>query len=134
MLRLMFGVLIGGLAAWLYRSEQTREQVRQGLAGAPVPLRQGAESLASAGVSGAERAAGLLGAAPLPPQVKDRATAAVRSAAEWARRGGVGSAKETQSTEQPALVPNPIPEDILAEQDAAARAAAEARAELQAGL
>ncbi len=136
MLRLIFGVVVGGLAAWLYRSEETRNQVQDRLAAAPAPLRQGSGALAEAAATGAERAASLVDATPLPPRVKDRATATARSVAGLARRGGAGLAGQPQTAEQPlaALVENPVPEDVRAEQDAAARAAAEARNELQAGL
>jgi len=134
---LIVGVLVGAFGAWVYRSERAREQFRQQVSSAPAPVRQRAESLASAAVGGSRRIAGVVDASPLPPQVKDRTTrvaAAVQSAVERAR-GLTKTDGGEQPAEQPlaALVDNPVPEEVLAEEDAAARAAADALREQQAG-
>jgi hypothetical protein len=130
---LILGVLTGAFGAWVYYSKLDRDRLRQQLSNAPAPVRQRAESLASAAASGSQRVADVLDASPLPRQVKDRAvqaTTAIQSAAERAR--GVGKTAEGQ--QPPAtVVENPAPEEVRAEEDAAARAAADALREQQTG-
>lgn len=138
MRELIIGMLIGSFGAWIYRSEQARDQIQQQLSNAPAPVRQKAESLASATVSSTRRVVDVVGATPLTRQLKDRAaqaTTAVRSAADKTR-GLNRTAGDEQPLEQPlgALIENPTPEELLAEQDAAARATEEARRQQQAGL
>ena len=136
---LIFGAIVGGIAAWLYRSQQARDNVRERLASAPTPVRQGAESLTAAAAIAAERAADVIDATSLPRQVKDsalRVTSAIQSAAEEARpsepeAAGGPAAVEAAVTETVAHV---APDDVLAEEDAAQRAAAEARREQQSGV
>ena len=139
MRNLIFGAIVGGIAAWLYRSQQARDQIRERLASAPAPVREGAESLTAAAASAAERTAGIIDSSALPRQVKDsalRVTSAIQSAAKEAVPGepeaaaGPGAAQEA--------VPEPVahvaPDDVLAEEDAAQRAAAQARREQQSGV
>ena len=136
---LIFGAIVGGIAAWLYRSQQARDQVRERLANAPAPVREGAESLTAAAGNAAERAAAIIDSSALPRQVKDsalRVTSAIQSAAEEARpsepeAAGGPAAVEAAVTETVAHV---APDDVLAEEDAAQRAAAEARREQQSGV
>jgi gas vesicle protein len=136
---LIFGAIVGGIAAWLYRSQQARDQVRERLANVPTPVREGAESLTAAAVSAAERAAGIIDSSALPRQVKDsalRVTSAIQSAAEETRPSEPEAAEGPAAVE--AAVPDPVahvaPDDVLAEEDAAQRAAAEARREQQSGV
>jgi hypothetical protein len=85
MLRSVLGVAVGILAAWLYRSERAREEVRRRLPTAPESLRQATKAAASATADRAERAAGAVGEAPVPAPLKDtlsRAATTVRAAAE----------------------------------------------------
>ena len=136
---LIFGAIVGGIAAWLYRSQQARDQLRERLANAPAPVREGAESLAVAAVSAAERAAGTIDSSALPRRVKDsalRVTSAIQSAAEEARPGEPEAAEGPAAVE--AAVPDPaapvVTDDGLTEEDAAQRAAAEAPREQQSGV
>ncbi len=139
MRKLILGAMVGGIAAWLYRSQQARDNVRERLASAPTPVRQGAESLTAAAAIAAERAADVIDATSLPRQVKDsalRVTSAIQSAAEEARpnepeAAATRAAKETAVAESVAHV---APDEILAEEDATERASAEARREQQSGI
>jgi len=139
MRKLIFGAIVGGLAAWLYRSQQARDLAREQLANAPAPVRAGAESLTAAAGNAAERAAGMIDSSALPRQVKDsalRVTSAVQAAAGEARPDD-SAAREAPSVVE-AAVPVPAghaaPDDVLAEEDAAKRGAAEARREQQSGV
>ena len=81
-MKVLVAALIGGLAAWLYRSERARQEVQRRLAAAPAPIREAAQSVASAAADRAERVAEV---ASVPPPVQDiasRAATSVRSAAE----------------------------------------------------
>ena len=136
---LIFGAIVGGIAAWLYRSQQARDQIRERLASAPAPVREGAESLTAAAVSAAERTAGIIDSSALPRQVKDsalRVTSAIQSAAENARATAPEAAVAPAAVEAaaPEAVAHVAPDDVLAEEDAAQRAAAEARREQQSGV
>jgi gas vesicle protein len=106
---LILGVIVGVVAAWLYRSQQARDTVRERLASVPSPVRQGAQSVAAAAASAADRAASIIDSTALPKQPKDSAPV-IESVAHAA------------------------PDEVLAEQDAAERAAAEARREQQSGI
>ncbi len=138
MRKLILGSLLGGLAAWLYQSERTRERLKQQLASAPDTLRGGIASVASATTHGVERVTQTIDSTPLPPQAKERArtaAAAVQSAADRMKQQIAGSADTFQSAQPsvPSGVAALVPEDVLAEQDAAARAVAEAQQERQSG-
>jgi hypothetical protein len=135
----IFGAIVGGMAAWLYRSQQARDQIRERLANAPAPLREGAESLTAAAVSAAERTAGIIDASALPRQVKDsalRVTSAIQSAAEDARATAPQAVAAPAAAEgaAPGSAAYVAPDDVLAEEDATQRAAAEARREQQSGV
>jgi hypothetical protein len=84
-MRSLLGVAAGVLAAWLYRSERAREEVRRRLAAAPGSLRQATTAAASTAAGRAARAAGAVAEAPVPRPLKDtvsRAATTVRAAAE----------------------------------------------------
>jgi len=139
MRKLIFGTLLAGLATWLYRSEQTRERLRQQLATAPDTFRGGVSSMASATTNGAQRVVQTIDGAPLPAQAKERArtaAAAVQSAAEKMKQqvgGSTGDYQPPVPPTAPSMVESFVPEDVRAEQDAASRAVAEAEQERQAG-
>ena len=80
MLRLILGVVSGALAAWLYRSERAREDLRQRASQAPESMRRAAQSAASAAAGRVERAAGAVAEAPLPGPLKDAASRAAAAA------------------------------------------------------
>ncbi len=85
MLRSVLGVAAGILAAWLYRSERAREEVRRRLAAGPGSLRQATEAVVSTTAGQVARAAGVVAEAPVPALLKDtvsRAATTVRAAAE----------------------------------------------------
>ena len=135
MLKLIFGVLVGVLAAWLSRRAGALDQVRERVASAPAPLREPARSVTSATATGAARLTRVVESAPLPPLVKSRAQA-VLSAAQSSGQSGSGTRGAVQSAPDTTVsVPAEtiIPDEVLAEQDAAARAAEEAQREKQAG-
>jgi hypothetical protein len=73
MLNFIFGVVVGGVAAELYRSKETRQRVSQRLASAPPPVRQSVALAAASTISGAQRVVRAIDDSPLPAQVKDRA-------------------------------------------------------------
>ena len=135
MLKLIFGVIVGVLAAWLSRRAGALDRVRQRVASAPAPLRERAQSVTSATATGAARLTQVVQSAPLPPLVKSRAQA-VLSAAQSSGQSGSGTRGAVQSAPDTTVsVPAEtiIPDEVLAEQDAAARAAEEAQREKQAG-
>ncbi len=84
-MKMLLGIVLGGLVGWLYGSERAREEAQRRLSAAPASLHQVRQSVASAAAGGAQRVGGAIDAAPLPPQVKDaasRATSTVQTAAE----------------------------------------------------
>jgi len=84
-MKLLFGAIVGALAAWLYRSDRARQEIQQRLADAPNTLQQVKQSVGSAAGSGAERVGDAVGTADVPDPVKDaasKATAVVQSAAD----------------------------------------------------
>jgi hypothetical protein len=86
-MKVVIGAAAGVLAAWLYRSQRAREEVRRRFSTAPEPVRRATQSVMSAAAGQAERAAAALDASPLPRPVKEtvsRATTTVRAAAEKA--------------------------------------------------
>ena len=85
MMRSLLGIAAGFLAAWLYRSERAREEVRRRLTAAPGSLRQATKATVSATAGQAARAAGAVAEAPVPRPLRDtasRAATTVRAAAE----------------------------------------------------
>ena len=84
-MKMLFAASVGFLAGWLFGSERARAEAQRRLAAAPQSMQQARQSVASVASTGAERVTGLIDAAPLPPQVKDRAsrlTAKVQPGAE----------------------------------------------------
>ena len=135
MLKLICGVLVGVLAAWLSRRQGALDQVRERVASAPAPLRERAQSVTSATATGAARLRQVVESAPLPPLVKTRAQA-VPSALHPGRQGPGDTGWSAQSAAESSVslaAETIIPDEVLAEQDAAARAAQEAQREKQAG-
>ena len=137
MRKLVIAGLIGSVALWLYRSEQARDRVLQQFTAAPTPVRGGAAFLASATTRGVRRVADVIEAASLSHPLKDRAThvtSALRSAADTAG-SRVGLTHDQMSSDHAlgGIVENPEPDDLLAEEDAQARAAMDALREKQSG-
>jgi hypothetical protein len=139
MLKLILGLLIGGLAVWLYQSKRAREQFGQQFGTGSGTFREGVAAVASATTNSAQRVAHTIDSTPLPPQAKERAraaTSAVQSAADRVKQQVAGPTSDQQPGVQvsvPPVAQSPIPEDVLAEQDAATRAAAEAERDRQTG-
>ncbi len=137
--KLILALVVGGIATWLYRSQQARDKVSAQLAGAPAPVRQGAESLAAAAASAAERAGGMIDSTSLPQQVKDsafRVTSAIQSATkdpQGKQPEGGATARTNTDAAVAKSVDHLIPDEVLAEEDATARASAEARRQQQTG-
>ena len=92
MLRLILGAASGALAAWLYRSERAREDLRQRASQAPESVRRAAQAAASAAASRVERAAGAVAEAPLPGPLKGAASRAAAAARRVGAPVGVGAA------------------------------------------
>jgi len=135
MLKLIVGVVVGVLLARLSSRKGALDQVRQRVASAPAPLRQRAQSVTSATAAGAARLTQVVESAPVPPLVKSRAQAAL-SALQPRSQTGSGTGGSAQSgADVNFLSPaeSMIPAEVLAEQDASARAAEEAQREQQAG-
>ncbi len=79
---------LGALAAWLYSSERTRNELRQRLSETPESLQQLRQTAASAAASGAQRASEAIESAPVPDQVKDTASGAAFNV--WAAADKLG--------------------------------------------
>jgi len=135
-LKLIVGVVVGLLAAWLSSREGALDPVRNWVASVPAPLRERADSVTSATATGAQRLTDVVQSAPVPSVVKSRAQAAM-AAVQARRQSGGGSAGSPPSAENLTVSSaheTMIPDEVLAEQDAAARRAEDARREQQAGL
>jgi hypothetical protein len=135
MLKLIVGVVVGVLVARLSSRKGALDEIRQRAASAPAPLRERAQSVTSVGATGAARLRRVVESAPVPPLVKSRAQS-VLSAVQSGRQspGDTGqSAQSTAETSVSLAAESMIPDEVLAEQDATARAAQEAQREKQAG-
>jgi hypothetical protein len=75
-MKLLLGIVAGVVGMWVYRSEQVRQRAQQGLSAAPEPLQKARQTVATAASSSAQRAAGVIDAAPLPEAVKQAAARA----------------------------------------------------------
>ena len=99
----LFGVFVGAIGAWVYGSKGAQQTVTS---------------------------------APVTRQLQERAaqaTAAVRGVRAGRQAPGAGQDQPTVERPLTAFVDNPVPDDVQAEQDAAARAAADALRDEQAG-
>jgi hypothetical protein len=84
-MKMLIAAAMGVLAAWLYRSERAREEVRRRFSTTPESVRRATSSVASTAAQQAGRAAEVIEGSPLPDSVKDtvsRATTTVQAAAE----------------------------------------------------
>jgi hypothetical protein len=103
-MELLLGVVVGALAAGLYRSERAREEAQRRLSAAPASVQHARQSVAVATAGGAQKLSGAVDAAQLPPQVKDvasRAASGLRSTAErLGQRPGDGGG-EAEGSETP---------------------------------
>jgi len=140
-LKSIVGVLVGILAARLIRREGVRGQIEEWFTLAPSPLREAAESAISVAATTVDQIAVVLEGSRLPPAVKTRAHAAAAAVRANAVAAGPssGHSESTQPAPEhlgaPSLeIQSAIPDEVLAEQDAAARAVEEARRQQQAGL
>jgi hypothetical protein len=135
MLKLIFGVVVGVLVARLSSREGALDRVRERVGSAPAPLRERAQSVTSAAATGAARLRQVVESAPLPPLVKSRAQAALSAVQPRSQTGSStgGSAQSGADVNFPSPAESMIPAEVLAEQDATARAAEEAQREHQAG-
>lgn len=135
MLKLIVGVVVGVLLARLSSRKGALDDVRQRVASAPAPLRQRAQSVTSATATGAARLRQVVESAPLPPLVKSRAQAVLSAVQPRSQTGSEtgGSAQFAADMSFSAAAEAMVPEEVLAEQDATARAAEEAQRERQAG-
>ncbi len=91
MVRLILGAAAGALAAWLYRSERAREEVRQRVSQTPESVRRATESVASAAANRVERAAGAVAGTPLPGPLKDAASRTAAAAQRMGATVGAGA-------------------------------------------
>src|SRR3954471_9626567 len=135
MLKLIVGVVVGVLLARLSSRKGALDEVRQRVASTPAPLRQRAQSVTSATATGAARLRQVVESAPLPPLVKSRAQAVLSGVQPKSQTGSEtgGSALFAADMSFSAAAEAMAPEEVLAEQDATARAAEEAQREQQAG-
>jgi hypothetical protein len=98
-MKILFGALVGVLAAWVYSSERARELARQRLAAAPERLQHVQRLAASAAADSAQRASEALDAAPLPDQVKGAASEVAFNA--WAVADQLGHASQAAPSGNP---------------------------------
>lgn len=108
-MRVLLGVLVGVLVAWLYRSERVRDEAQRRLSTAPESLRQAATSAKAASTGQIGRVAQAVEAAPIPQPVREtigRATMAARSTAEKLS----GTASEKPRAQQSPAPADPTPE------------------------
>jgi hypothetical protein len=98
-MKIIIGMVLGGLAVWLYRSERARDEVSQRFATAPEPLQQLRHTVASAVATGAQRFSEAIDSAPVADHVKDSASEAAFTV--WAAADKLGQTspepKATQS-------------------------------------
>ena len=87
-MNVLFGVLVGLLAGWVYYSERVRSFAQQRLSAAPETLQQAGREAASAAAAGAQRASEAIDATPLPDPVKGPATEAAFNV--WAAADELG--------------------------------------------
>ncbi|MCA1644504.1 MAG: hypothetical protein LC797_03220 [Chloroflexi bacterium] len=87
-MKMLMGVVLGALAAWLYGSERARQEVRWRFATTPETLQQVKQTVTSVAATGAQRLAEAIDSAPLPEQVKDTASDAAFNV--WAAADNLG--------------------------------------------
>jgi hypothetical protein len=99
-MQLLLGMILGGLAAWLYSSNHARDLVRQQVASAPVSLQQLRQTAAAFTATGAQRAAEVIDAAPVSERVKETASGAAFNV--WAAADKLGqTTPETEASQIP---------------------------------
>jgi hypothetical protein len=133
-LKLILGFVVGVLGARLSRRDSVRNQLREWFAVTPASVRERAESVRSAAVTGAQRLTQVVNSAPLPQVVKSAVQKPLAAAqATREAKGSNGSARSAENIGLSQSEQGEITEEVLAEQDAATRASEEARREQQAG-
>jgi hypothetical protein len=93
-MKLLIGMVLGGLTVWLYMSERGRSELRRRFATAPESVEHLRHTLASATAAGAQRISEAIDSAPLADPVKDTASEAAFNV--WAAADKLG-----QSTPEP---------------------------------
>ena len=87
-MKVLIGVIVGLMAAWIYSSERARKELQQRFSEAPRVLEQLQHTGASLASTGAQRVAEAIDSAPLPEQVKDTASGAAFNV--WAAADNLG--------------------------------------------
>jgi hypothetical protein len=99
-MKILIGMIVGGLAAWLYSSSRARELIGQGVAAAPDSLQQLRRTAATFTATGAQRAAEVIDSAPVSERVKDTASGAAFNV--WAAADQLSqTASETTGVQSP---------------------------------
>jgi hypothetical protein len=70
-MKLLIGMALGGLAAWLYGSDRVRRGLQHQFASAPESTQQLRQTVATAAASGAWRISEAIDSAPVADRVKD---------------------------------------------------------------
>ena len=99
-MKMLIGLTVGLVAAWLYSSKRARQELQQRLSETPTTLQELRHSGASLVATGAQRAAEIIDSAPLSDAVKDAASGAAFNV--WVAADTVG---------QPESSAEPIPGD-----------------------
>ena len=92
-MKFLIGVVLGGLAAWLYGSDSVRRELRDRFASAPDSLQQLQQTVASVAASGAQRVAETIDSAPVADRVKGAASDAAFTV--WAAADKLGQPAES---------------------------------------
>ena len=95
-MEMLFGILVGVLGAWVYRSRRARELAQRGISGGPGAIQQATRTVASTAAMGAQRASEAIDAAPLPETVKAPASEAAFNL--WAAADHLGQGPSQEST------------------------------------
>jgi hypothetical protein len=73
-MKLLIGMVLGGLAAWLYSSDRVQRELQHRFASAPESIQQLQQTVATAAASGAQRVSETIDSAPVADRVKDAAS------------------------------------------------------------
>ena len=86
-MKLLIGMVLGGLAAWLYGSDRVRRGLQHQFVSAPESTQQLRQTVATAAASGAWRISEAIDSAPVADRVKDAPSEAAFNVSALRRSG-----------------------------------------------
>jgi hypothetical protein len=102
-MKLLIGMVLGGLAAWLYSSDRVQRELQHRFASAPESIQQLQQAVATAAASGAQRVSETIDSAPVADRVKDAASEAAFTV--WAAADKLGQPAPEAEVAQHAEAP-----------------------------